>query len=242
MIQSSINVSLRGLELGISGAIPDASDWSEPVQDRAILEFVSVLSGLVIKYGGRIVHGAHPTFTPIILRQAKLHAGDVERKPVTIYMSDLWAKDLPAQEKARIEAVAEFQVVPQPIPGGQDDSEVRNGALTKMRKAMLNQVNSLVAVGGKLHSKSRLVPGVDEELRLAQARGMACFLVGGFGGMASELAKTVDVAKFNNGLAGQYNELLLASKDIASTINVIFSHLAHTPELIGRTLMNLTES
>lgn len=240
MIVSSIEVSLEGLELGISGAVPDVQDWNEPVQDRAILEFVAILSGLVIKYGGRVVHGAHPSFTPVILRQAHLHRGDDAKKPVTIFMSDLWGKDLSNLERARMEAVAELEIVPVTMVDG-SEVEVRNSALTSMRMAMLNNVNSLVAVGGKVHRGTGIVPGVGEEISLAQQRGMACFLVGGFGGMASELARIVNVNDFRNGLAAEYNELLLSSSDIASSINIIFSHLAHMPDVFGRGLKILKQ-
>lgn len=94
MSVTRLAVSLEQYEIGLSGAVPDRKDWSEPAMDRGILEFVSLFSGIVFKYGGRIVHGCHPTFTPVILRQARLQAGNRLRRPVTLIMSDLWAQDL----------------------------------------------------------------------------------------------------------------------------------------------------
>ena len=70
-----LDVSLEQYEVGLSGAVPDRKDWTEPAMDRGVLEFVALLSGLVFKYGGRIVHGSHPTFTPVILQQARRHGG-----------------------------------------------------------------------------------------------------------------------------------------------------------------------
>jgi hypothetical protein len=83
MSLTKLDISLEQYEIGLSGAVPDRKDWSEPAMDRGILEFVALFSGIVFKYGGRIVHGSHPTFTPIILRQARLQAGDRSRKPIT---------------------------------------------------------------------------------------------------------------------------------------------------------------
>jgi hypothetical protein len=91
-------VSLEQYEIGISGAIPKRADWSEAAMDRGILEFVSLFSGIVLKYGGRIVHGCHPTFTPVILHQARLQAAGRQRRPVTLVMSDLWARDLSQED------------------------------------------------------------------------------------------------------------------------------------------------
>src|SRR5436189_6406351 len=90
-----LDVSLEQYEVGLSGAVPDRKDWSEPAMDRGILEFVALFSGLVVKYVGRIVHGRHPTYTPIILRQARRHAANRVRKHVTPVVSELSARALP---------------------------------------------------------------------------------------------------------------------------------------------------
>src|SRR5215470_8600369 len=102
-----LNISLAQYEIGLSGAIPDRNDWSEPAMDRGILEFIALFSGIVFKYGGRIVHGSHPTFTPIILRQARMQVPKRLRKPVTLVMSDLWARDLSPEDKESVADVAE---------------------------------------------------------------------------------------------------------------------------------------
>jgi hypothetical protein len=108
MSLTKLDISLEQYEIGLSGAVPDRKDWSEPAMDRGILEFVSLFSGIVFKYGGRIVHGSHPTFTPIILRQARLQAGDRARKPITLVMSDLWARDLSAEDIESLTDIAEL--------------------------------------------------------------------------------------------------------------------------------------
>src|ERR1051325_1661261 len=98
MSGTRLNVSLAEYDIGLTGAIPGREHWSEPAMDRAILEFIALFSGIVFKYGGRIVHGCHPTFTPVILRQARLLAGDRSRKPITLVMSDLWATDMTTED------------------------------------------------------------------------------------------------------------------------------------------------
>ena len=130
MNQTRLDVSLEQYEVGLSGAVPDRNDWSEPAMDRGILEFVALFSGLVFKYGGRIVHGSHPTFTPIILRQARQHADNRPRKPVTLVMSDLWARDLPEDYVTGVTDVAEFVITRKIGDGGPEDSETRNQSLS----------------------------------------------------------------------------------------------------------------
>src|SRR5712691_5038310 len=132
MSVTRLDISLEQYEIGLSGAIPDRNDWSEPAMDRGILEFVSLFSGLVFKYGGRIVHGSHPTFTPIILRQARLQAGGRSRKPVTLVMSDLWAAGLHADQVDAFTDVAELIVTKKVGAGAASDNDTRNRSLTAM--------------------------------------------------------------------------------------------------------------
>ena len=133
MSLTKLNVSLEEYEIGLSGAVPDIEAWSEPAMDRGILEFVSLFCGMVFKYGGRIVHGAHPAFTPIILRQARLQAADRSRKPVTLIMSELWAKDRSAEDLDSLKDIAELVITRQIGDLDVSDPDTRNRSLAAMR-------------------------------------------------------------------------------------------------------------
>ena len=141
MSLTKLDVSLEEYEIGLTGAIPEMGAWSEPAMDRGILEFVSLFCGLVFKYGGRIVHGAHPAFTPIILRQARLQAGNRSRKPVTLVMSELWAKDRSAEDLESLEDIAELVITRQVGDLDVSDPETRNRSLTAMRRVLIDSQN-----------------------------------------------------------------------------------------------------
>src|ERR1019366_6037985 len=110
MSVTRLNISLERYEIGLSGAIPNRADWSEPAMDRGILEFVALFTGIVLKYGGRIIHGCHPTFMPVILRQARLQAAGRQRRPVTLVMSELWAQNLTQEDVDSMTDIAEVLV------------------------------------------------------------------------------------------------------------------------------------
>jgi hypothetical protein len=242
MIITRLKVSLERFRIGLSGAVPDRSEWTEPAEDQAILEFVALLSGLVFKYGGELVHGSHPTFTPVILRQAELHAISREgRFPITLFMSQLWAKDLTSLEKERLERETNFIVIPKVGEGGPENPDTRNRSLTLMRRQLVQDMNVMVAVGGIRHTQDNLIPGVVEELSLAQRREMACFLVGGFGGMASTLAQihASGQLRLRNDLAENINEALLTTKDISASVGIIFDQLVSSTAILDRPLLNL---
>ena len=225
MSGTRLNVSLSKYEIGISGAIPGRECWSEPAMDRAILEFVALFCGIVFKYDGRIVHGCHPTFTPIILRQARLHAGTRSRKPVTLIMSDLWAKNLPSEYHEEIADVADFVVTRQIGEGGAENVETRNLSLTEMRHLLIESQNVMVAVGGKMHDRDGIVPGVREEMDFAAERQIPRYLIAGMGGYAAEYASELTPSSLNNGLTDASNALLFSTTDVSACVNVLFENL-----------------
>ncbi len=225
MSGTRINVSLSQYAIGISGAVPGRESWSEPAMDRGILEFVALFSGIVFKYGGRIVHGSHPTFTPIILRQARLHAGERTQKPVTLIMSELWAKHLPPDYREGVADVADFIVTRQVGDGGPDNVETWNRSLTEMRHLLIESQNVMVAVGGKLHDRDGRNPGVGEEMDLAAQKGIPRFLIAGMGGFAAEYASELTPSSLNNGLSDADNALLFSTTDVSACVNVLFEKL-----------------
>jgi hypothetical protein len=226
-----LDISLEQFEIGLSGAIPERAEWSEPAMDRGILEFVALFCGIVIKYGGRIVHGCHPTFTPVILRQARLQGAGRQRRPVTLIMSELWAQDLSQDDIASVTDIAEFVVTKKVGNKGPEDMETRNRSLTAMRRVLVNSQNVTVAVGGLLHRGDGLVPGVAEEVALARQKGLPQFLIGGLGGLTKELAGSVDPSLLKNSLSDEANLALFRTDDVAACVNLLFEHFAGSKRL-----------
>jgi hypothetical protein len=220
-----LDISLDPFSVGLSGAIPERKEWSEPAMDRAILEFVSLFCGMVFKYGGRIVHGCHPTFTPIILRQARLHGAKRSHKPVTLVMSQLWAESYSKDEIDGMTDVSNFIVTPKVGTGGVEDADTRNASLTVMRRALMAEQNITVAVGGKLHERDGFAPGVGEEMQMARDLGIPRFLVGGMGGYSKLMASELTPASLGNGLSREEDVLLFGTDDIAACVNIIFKRL-----------------
>jgi len=231
MSLTKLNVSLEEYEIGLSGAVPDIEAWSEPAMDRGILEFVSLFCGMVFKYGGRIVHGAHPAFTPIILRQARLQAADRSRKPVTLIMSELWAKDRSAEDLDSLKDIAELVITKQIGDLDVSDPDTRNRSLAAMRRVLIDSQNLMVAVGGISHKGDGFVAGVGEEMELAGARGIPRFLIGGLGGFARELAKELTPSSLRNSLSDEANLELFRTDDVAASVNIVFNHLAESRAL-----------
>jgi len=222
---AKIDLSLKGLEVGLSGAIPEREKWTERAMDRGILEFVALFSGLIFKYGGRIVHGSHPSFTPVILRQARLHSTRADRQPVTLVMSDLWYVDYSADEIQSMTDVAELIVTKKIGDGTVSHAQTRNDSLTAMRKVLIAAQNMMVAVGGKMHDRDGANPGVAEEMALAEHCKIPRYLIGGLGGYSQKLAMELTPTSLNNELSILENVELFSTDDVSSCVNIVFENL-----------------
>lgn len=220
-----IDVSLECLEIGLSGAIPEREKWTERAMDRGILEFVALFSGLVFKYGGRIVHGSHPSFTPIILRQARLHSTRTGTPPVTLVMSELWYNDYLDDEIESMTDVAELIVTKKIGDGTDAHAKTRNDSLTAMRKVLIAAQNMMVAVGGKMHEKDGANPGVAEEMALAEQHKIPRYLIGGLGGYSQKMATELTPTSLNNELSREQNIELFGTNDVSACVNIVFENL-----------------
>jgi hypothetical protein len=183
---------LAGLRIGISGAVPEREHWGNvPDLERLILSFVYQLSALVIKYGGKVVHGCQPLLTPVVAEAASQSA-EYHTAPLTLIASQLWG-ELPnvAARAASVAKKTHLILTPKVGEGDIKDRDTRNQSLTALRLQLAEEIDVLVAVGGKFHSKTGFNPGVLEELAVAKWRGVPCFIVAGFGGLVGSLETTL---------------------------------------------------
>lgn len=190
--QEAAGELLRGLRVAISGAVPEREHWKDVRDlDRIVLRFISRLAGLVMKYGGEIVHGSHPSFTPLLIGEADRFSGtrqDERRNPLTLVASELFGQP-PDLETARESAT----VILTTQVGDGDDSilATRSDSLTALRIALVEEADVVVAIGGKLHQATGYHPGVLEELTFARWSSLPCFVVASFGGLAGALDENV---------------------------------------------------
>lgn len=218
---------LDGLRVLLSGSIPDRQDWTEPGLDRAILEFARDLTALVLKHGGRMVHGCHPSLTPVLLAQARRFLRpEAASERLTLVMSQLWARSAPPEQLAELQRHSLFVVTPSVGDGDARDAMTRNLSLTVLRKALVDHADVVVAVGGRMH-RGRFTDGIEEELDLARAQGLPCFLIGALGGKTEELASTrlADLSR-GNGLTNVEREQFAATQDVAGLAGQLVRHLA----------------
>jgi patatin-like phospholipase/acyl hydrolase len=224
---------LSGARIWLSGSIPEGEDVTE-LQRLAVAEFVRRFSRRVFEHGGYIVHGSHPSFTPILLEQARecqQHGG--RKDCLMLVVSQFWSKgpDFPLTEWRKTAVVYE---VPE-ADGARNSLERFREWLEEWTAA---RCDAVVVVGGKWRQEAGGETGVPVELRIATQRGLPCFVLGGFGGAAREiLARNPGVLEeLKNGLDITTNRELATRADIGALVEEICAHLERLPLVRGRGL------
>jgi len=124
-----------------------------PYDPAAISAAVTAVARAVLLAGGRIVFGAHPTISPLVL----LVAGEVGRhNAVKIYQSTLFADQIPVETQRLVDLeLGRMHLIDADPSGGLGPS------LERMRRAMLGdeRVAAGVFVGGMegIHDEYRLL-------------------------------------------------------------------------------------
>jgi uncharacterized protein len=208
------SIDLTGLKIWLSGAVPESEsenpniddpveNWKGSQLDYGILGFVHEFSSLVFKLGGEIIHGCHPSFTPILLQQArKFQVGDT-RKKLHLAVSNYFRNESSANDWERWRLDADLEVVPETS----FDESQRDPSLAVLRERMASQCNAFVAIGGLWWAGVPGRAGIPKEFELAKSKGVPCFILGGFGGASQTYIESNPdcLSDLKNGLTVEQN-------------------------------------
>jgi len=227
----SRNTPLLGARIWLSGSVPEEQDSTEEQRDT-ILNFVRHFSRLVFEHGGHIVHGSHPSFTPILLEESKRHQEQGGRKDVLILaVSRLWSKNpdiVPLEEWRQTAIVYETPEV--------SGERSRDESLEQLRRWLVARCDAVVVVGGKWWHSLAGRAGIPIELSLTIERGLPCFLIGGLGGVARDFVNNNPniLLRLKNGLDLEANRMLSTKEDVESIAAEVCTQLERLPLVRGR--------
>lgn len=242
-------VGLEGRRIGVSVS-PSADLGRIGLADGAVEAVLGPLAegllgaGATLGYGGRIGPGA---FGEVLVGAARRRGG---AEPVLrVYLA--WSEHrglergaladlLDAGPEVEVRCLdADGRTVSDPLADGGpfegDEGLVRRG-LTAMRRAMAEDIDARLLLGGRRSGAAGVLPGLVEEALLALETGGPLYLAAGFGGVTADIAWALGVdpgawlpvsadtdalvrlaevraAGLRNGLSEEENRQLAAARD-----------------------------
>lgn len=223
---------LQGVRIWLSGAVPPDADVE---YQGALRLFVRHFAEHAFRSGAHIIHGSHPTFTPILLDEAKKHIANSGRKDcLTLVVSRFWSKDT---EQVSVQEWRQTCMVYE-TPEAKTGNSSRDDSLGLLRQWMAERCDAFVAAGGMWWQQVAGRAGVPIEAGLAMDRGLPCFLLGGLGGAAKcYVAKHPEVIRsLRNGFDEATNQRLATERNISDLVHTICGQLTRLPLVRGRVL------
>jgi hypothetical protein len=187
------------LRVGLSGAVPsreasgDISAWNA----HDIMVTVTRITQRVIAGGAVLLHGAHPTFVPLIEASARStpRPRDAPDRQVELFVVVPFLTDAQYHEFFVQRRHDDYAVV----HAFGDRTSDRTHELERMRDALIASCDVLVCVGGELHATGARRPGVLVEVEKARERRIPVVLAGSAGGATRELAFDAHFMRGENG-------------------------------------------
>jgi hypothetical protein len=237
MNRPAVTTQLRRVQVGLSGAVPERQDleengWSE----LDIRTMVSWLVDAVLKRGGRIVHGTHPTYLPIIRTVGRQYVAAREAaaadKPVLMFVVGPYVTREEVDELRLAHSdYASLEVVGPCLDAAWSplEKQAHQAAwLQVMRERMAATIDALVCIGGKGVRPDVPRPGVAAEADLATLARKPVYLSAAFGGFAKQVREQRLMSRLDevpNGLSDAENAALAGSADPSDVTELVLKGL-----------------
>ncbi len=217
------HLPLLGIRVHLAGSVPESATAE---QSAGIRSFVQKFASAILKEGGILVHGSHPTFQDPLKTAAEMFvAAEGPREALTLVCSHKFATT--DNQLAEIQAQREYAVV-HVIPAA---PEAQGDSLVPMREWMAERCDVVVAIGGKWYEVNKKRAGVPGELEEMLRRGKPGFIVAGFGGAIAGYLKEnkAMISRLRNGLSEADNRALAESTDVDQLTGAIVSQIKLLP-------------
>jgi patatin-like phospholipase/acyl hydrolase len=211
---------LQGVRIHLSGSIPQNAATSDA---EGIASFTEEFAAAVLRDGGALLHGSHPTLMQPLEKAARAYvtAGGAKDALTLVRSQSFAATD---EQRAEIEAQRQFcNVELVPSPDGQP--------LLPMREWMAERCDVVVTIGGRHYDVIKEKAGVPDELEEALGRGKPGFVVTAFGGAIAGYVKDHDeiFSRLRNGLRSDENRELAANANVPAVVERIIKQIQLLP-------------
>lgn len=217
---------LSGCRIHLSGAIPDNEN------EKSIKKFAFEFVTAVLREGGTIVHGSHPSLLSVIEDAARQYANaGGQRSNILLVRSQAYSNSPEQLEEIdRLRQNTTVHIVPVKDKGC---TENINSMLLSMREWIADTSDVIVCVGGKWWDVNKDRSGVPAELDCMLSLGKPAFLAAALGGATHGYVNDHPeiLANLQNGLSEDSNKQLAAEADISTLTNKIVNQIKLLPRV-----------
>ncbi|HHQ6578664.1 TPA: CBASS cGAMP-activated phospholipase [Serratia fonticola] len=217
---------LSGCRVHISGSVSNSDN------EESICRFVFQLVTAVLREGGSIVHGSHPSLIPVIEGAAKQYIDAGGHRSDILLVRSLAFSKTPEQlaEIERLRQHATVHIVPLKSEGSTTDV---NEMLLSMREWIADTSDVIVCMGGKWWDVNKRRAGIPAELNCMLSLGKPAFLAAGLGGATQGYVSEHPeiLSHLQNGLSEDSNKALVAEVNTLSLANGIVNQLKLLPRV-----------
>lgn len=219
--------TLRGKKIGISISEPEDTNLVEIGQPSSYIYKLSqdlarylLARKATLVYGGDLRKGG---FTEFLFEEAKILQSRLLTDDIfvenyiswPIYVNDteevkLWkmkyneiAKMIEVPYESSIESLIINKTTFLP-PNNSQNLYVWSKCLTKMRNDMIDKSDVRICAGGRITGYKGIMPGVLEEILIAIEKDKPIYLLGGFGGVTSEVCNIIQHKRRSSKLSNEW--------------------------------------
>ncbi|HBE9081608.1 CBASS cGAMP-activated phospholipase [Serratia fonticola] len=219
--------SLAGCRVHISGSIPRKANQESAENIR---QFVYHLSMAVIREGGMIVHGSHPSLSQTFIKvaQQQLENGGTRENVLFVRSKAYVETEAHQAEINEISLYASLHIVP--VKENHYSNSV-NEKLLPMREWIADISDVIVCVGGDWWEDNKSRAGVPKELNCTLVMGKPAFLACSLGGATQGYANENQsiFAQLQNGLSSEKNIQLAQEHTIPELTKQIVDQIKLLP-------------
>ncbi|QDV09327.1 Putative sporulation hydrolase CotR [Planctomycetes bacterium Poly30] len=217
------HLPLRGIRVHLAGSVPESATTEEAA---GIVSFVQKFAGALLREGGTLIHGSHPTLVaPLRAAAQPFVQADGARDALVLVRTHQFATtNEHLEEIAEQREYSAVQIIPSAL-GNQAAS------LVPMRQWMAERSDVVVALGGKWYDVNKARAGVPDELEESLRRGKPGFAIAGFGGAIRGLFRDDNTltSRLRNGLCEATNRAMAECTNVDQLVHTVISQIQLLP-------------
>ncbi len=209
----------------LSASIPN--ELQNLPQAQELFSVIILFTRHILRAGGRLLFGGHPTVTPLVHQVAS--AMEHDEDAIQLYQLNFFKQQAP-EEVWDTNVFKTIHWIGEEPQGTKEDTTILQTGLTKMREAMTEAAQAAIFIGGKTTGFSGGQPGIRDEYEhfLDKPQGGSVYLIGLLKGETEKIITELEgkAEREPNGLTDRQLRILHHGQNIDLIVPVVVADIA----------------